>query len=290
MRSEYPTLFALCIVSSVDAQFCCMAFTPQCNACNAGVTVEVYCANNPTFPGCDAYITVQSPPPPPPLSQLPPPPRPVAQSPPPPPRPMSSPPPSPPPLPSLSPPVALSPPMAASPSAMTVETSFTLSGDVSNYGFYEINAIKALIAAEVGVQQSAVTVAITAASVHVTATIAVTSTTQAGTVHSTLSTGIMASPAALQAAMQTTSSPVLRTAIVEAAPTVCPPGGCNSTAAALNVKEALGMPSVWIIVGCAVGAAVLLLIAFAAYRCRKPRKDTRANVNHSELSKQLGSF
>ena len=81
---------------------------------------------------------------------------------------------------------------------MTVETSFTLSGDVSNYGFYEINAIKALIAAEVGVQQSAVTVAITAASVHVTATIAVTSTTQAGTVHSTLSTGIMASPAAIR--------------------------------------------------------------------------------------------
>ena len=135
------------------------------------------------------------------------------------PRPQPSPPP-----PSPSPP----PPMAVSPSAMTVETSFTLSGDVSNYGFYEINAIKALIAAEVGVQQSAVTVAITAASVHVTATIAVTSTTQAGTGHSTLSTGIMASPAALQAAMQTTSSPVLRTATVEAAYTVCPPGGCNS--------------------------------------------------------------
>jgi hypothetical protein len=173
---------------------------------------------------------------------------------------------------------------------MTVETSFTLSGDVSNYGFYEINAIKALIAAAVDVQQSAVTVAVTAASVHVTATIAVTSMTQAGTVQSTLSTGIMASPAALQAAMQTTSSPVLRAATVEAALSVCPPGGCESTAAALHVKDALEMPSVWIIVGCAVGAAVLLLIAFAAYRCRKPRKDTRANVKNSQLSKQLGSF
>ena len=93
--------------------------------------------------------------------------------------------------------------------------------------------------------------------------------------------------------MQTTS-PVLRAATVEAALSVCPPGGCKSTAAALNVKDALetalDMPSVWIIVGCAVGAAVLLLIAFAAYRCRKPRKDTRANVNNSQLSKQLGSF
>ena len=57
MRQVLYPLLAACIVSSVDAQFCCMAFTPQCNACNAGVTVEVYCANNPTFPGCDAYIT-----------------------------------------------------------------------------------------------------------------------------------------------------------------------------------------------------------------------------------------
>ena len=58
------------LVAAADAQ-CCMAWSPSCLACQAGVSVEEYCAQNPSMMGCDQYASsAVSPPPPPPPSPL----------------------------------------------------------------------------------------------------------------------------------------------------------------------------------------------------------------------------
>ena len=85
----------------------------------------------------------------------------------------------------------------------TVEMSFTLSGDPSDYGTEQEDAIKAVLAEEAGVSTSAVTLSITAGSVIVTAEISLPSFDGAATAAAALSTGVLASAKALETALVT---------------------------------------------------------------------------------------
>lgn len=85
----------------------------------------------------------------------------------------------------------------------TVETSFTLSGDPSDYGTEEEDAIKTVLAEEAGVNISAVTLTITAGSVVITAEIVLPSSDDAATATTALSTGVLASADALETALVT---------------------------------------------------------------------------------------
>ena len=81
--------------------------------------------------------------------------------------------------------------------------SFTLSGDPSDYGTEQEDAIKTVLAGEAGVSTSAVTLSITAGSVIVTAEISLPSFDVAATAATALSTGVLASAKALETALVT---------------------------------------------------------------------------------------
>ena len=153
---------------------------------------------SPHPPSPPSPISPSSPPLPPPSSPTSPPP----SSPP-------SPPPSPgaaAPSPSPLPPAPSPPPPFPSPPTeveTTVETSFTLSGDPSDYGTEEEDAIKTVLAEEAGVNISAVTLTITAGSVVITAEIVLPSSDDAATATTALSTGVLASADALETALVT---------------------------------------------------------------------------------------
>lgn len=154
-----------------------------------------------------------------------------------------------------------------------VEISFTLSGDVSSYGDAEVAAIRSVIAAEAGVDDSDVTVTITSASVEVTATIAVSDFSEAATVESSLSTGMMRSPTALQAAIQQGSagSSVLAAATVVAAPVVVT---TSAPAAALGTSSSSSdsmMPVIIMAVGAAVVVLLSIVIVYQMYKRIKGR-------------------
>jgi len=85
--------------------------------------------------------------------------------------------------------------------AATVTTSFAAAGDVSDYGPSVQASMKEVFGAEAGVSPNAVTLTIASGSVVITAEIAVESAAQASTISSTLNSGVMASPTALQSAM-----------------------------------------------------------------------------------------
>ena len=103
-----------------------------------------------------------------------------------------------PPLPPPNPPNPPSP--APPPSAVTV--AFTLSGDVADYDSTKQDAIKGVVATAAGVAASAVTLDIQAASVTVTATIAVADTAAAHSMKTTITTsGALSSQSDLQTAL-----------------------------------------------------------------------------------------
>lgn len=173
----------------------------------------------------DAAYTSPAPPPrppapPPSLPPPPPPPRPPPLPPPPPSPPLPPAAPSPAPLPPPYRPPPLPPPAAASPvlwpppspspglpppspgaGIFTVRSAFTLGGSVEDYGAAVRAAIVAAIAKGAGVSSSAVSLDVAAASVVVTAQIFVGSKAEADQRAAQLSSGIMASPGALQDAL-----------------------------------------------------------------------------------------
>ena len=155
-------------------------------------------------PACPAApSSLASPPPPSPSpSASPPPPFSFLPSPSPPPPSPSPPPPRPPPPPLPPPPLAY------------VHAAFTASGDVSDYGPDKQLAIRTLFANATSVSTSAVTLTITPASVAITVSVVLPSATAANSASSALSTGIMASPAALGSALSIAGVPATVAAIV----------------------------------------------------------------------------
>ena len=95
-----------------------------------------------------------------------------------------------------------------------VHAAFTASGDVSDYGPDKQLAIRTLFANATSVSTSAVTLTITPASVAITVSVVLPSATAANSASSALSTGIMASPAALGSALSIAGVPATVAAIV----------------------------------------------------------------------------
>ena len=157
----------------------------------------------------------------------------------------------------------------------TVETSFTLSGAPSDYGTEEEDAIKTVLAEEAGVNTSAVTLTITAGSVVITAEIVLPSSDDAATATTALSTGVLASAAALETALVTQfvedglSVDNLSVASVEP-PKIVEPEGADS--------DGLGKGGlIGIIVGGLAGAGILAL-AVVSMCCKRNQKSSSVPV------------
>ena len=104
-----------------------------------------------------------------------------------------------------SPPPSPPPPSPPPPSQPTPEfkvtTSFTLGGVVDDYGAAQQTSIKRVLAAAASVSESAVTLALTSASVNVAADISVASQAAESTMTTTLTAGILANAASLETAL-----------------------------------------------------------------------------------------
>ena len=183
--------------------------------------------------------------------------------------------------------------------------SFVLSGTVADYGVAEQTALRNAVAANAGVSPADVTITITAASVNVQSTIATYSTAAAANVQAAITnptTGMMASAAALQAVLSTTSLPVLQQATIVSAPTVtteiAPIIGAPSPSSALgftaNDEITLGVG-----IGVGVGSPVLILALYLCFWAAKSKKSKRQsptlgaiglNRQHTEMPKSVSEY
>jgi len=135
-----------------------------------------------------------------------------------------------------------SPPPAPPPAPLAtavVLSTFTLSGDVSDYGPAEQNTIRRAIATAASVPVSVVRIHLTAASVLVKASIAVADATVAASVSATLSGGILASPDALKSALMADG---LTSVTVTTAPTTTSGTSCDGHCLDGTCADARGLP------------------------------------------------
>jgi len=157
----------------------------------------------------------------------------------------------------------------------TVEMSFTLSGDPSDYGTEQEDAIKTVLAEEAGVSTSAVTLSITAGSVIVTAEISLPSFHGAATAAAALSTGVLASAKALETALVTQfvedglAVDNLSVASVEAPKIV---GAEGSDSDGLGTGALVG-----IIIGGLAGGGILLAVAVVMRKRKSGRVVARVS-------------
>jgi hypothetical protein len=147
-------------------------------------------------------------------------------------------------------------PAAPAADAITVTTSFTLSGDVADYDASKQYAIKATIGAGAGVPASNVALTIVTASVKVTAVITVSDAAAAATA---LNGGVLKDAASLEAALKANGVAVT----VESAPTAAGGGGSTTI----------------IIIVAAVVVVLLIIIVAVLMKSRKPAAGAAKSAN-----------
>ena len=174
----------------------------------------------------------------------------------------SSPPPSLPPPPSPPPP---SPPSTPPPSTATVVLTFTASGSVSDYS--DTSSLQQKIATAAGVDKSLVTIRVTAASVRITATIAVPASMTADKVQTSLSSSLGTIDDA-SAALGVTVEEVPTVAL--SSPPVAPPSEVNGSSGGTDSALIIGL-----VLG---GVALLALAGTAAFMYRGSASRARARA------------
>jgi len=158
----------------------------------------------------------------------------------------------------------------------TVESSFTLNGDTSDYGDAARGSIAAALASAASVSAASVSLDITAGSVIVAATIYVASASDASSKASTLANGIFASSSSLETTLndQFTADGVSQNVTVSAintAPTAAEDTPSNAGTLAGTLAGIVG--------GCFVPfllCVVWLSGAFEKYGCPPPCKKKKA--------------
>ena len=152
----------------------------------------------------------------------------------------------------------------------------TASGSVSDYR--DTSALQSSVAAAAGVEPSAVTISVVAASVVITATIAVPASTTATAVKTALSTSLdTAAGASAQLGIPVETSPTA--AIAFSTPQAAPPAAKNSVESLLE-EESEGSGGSGGVAGAAAGGtvAVLLLVAGGAAVFRQRKRWLRCRV------------
>ena len=185
-------------------------------------------------------------------------------------RPSGLPPPSPPP-----PSVPLSHPITAT----TIEVQILASGAVDDYTEADKQAIGAVIADKLGVPASVVSIAISSASVLITATITTSSTAEAASVISTLEATFVDENA---------TTAVLRTAVPSITVTAAP------TVRTVSVSQETSTPSLGVLHAAILAPLLLLLAAAAAgglwfWRCRRRRLKLQYTLEARCASKSKSS-
>jgi len=152
-----------------------------------------------------------------------------------------------------------------------VTTTFTLSGDVSDYDTAKQDAMKSVFASAAGVDASKVTLIIAPASVFVTIAIAVADSVAASSTQSTLSSGILASASSLQGAL---TSGGVAGVTVQSAPVIVSSSVSPSVTAAQKAGESSsGGGGSMGIIGGAVGAVVVVgAIGAGVYYLKKKKQ------------------
>jgi len=155
-----------------------------------------------------------------------------------------------------------------------VTTTFTLSGDVSDYDTAKQDAMKSVFASAAGVDASKVTLLIAPASVAVTVAIAVADAAAASSTQSTLSSGILASASSLQGAL---ASGGVAGVTVQSAPVIVSASGADLGSATAAQKaggsSSGGGGSMGIAIGGAVGAVVVVgAIGAGVYYLKKKKQ------------------
>ena len=152
-------------------------------------------------------------------------------------------------------------------------TTFTLSGDVSDYDTAKQDAMKSVFASAAGVDASKVTLIIAPASVFVTIAIAVADAAAASSTQSTLSSGILASASSLQGAL---ASGGVAGVTVQSAPVIVSSSGADlgsATAAQKAGGSSSGGGGSMGIIGGAVGAVVVVrAIGAGVYYLKKKKQ------------------
>ena len=191
--------------------------------------------------------------------------------------------PSTPPVQSPFPPPAPSLPTPAPGAAVfKVTTAFTIGGDVGDYtgNPKAQSAIKSVLATSANVSTSAVELTFTAGSVLVSATIFVASEAEATAKTSTLASGVLASPASLEAALTAEftaaglATTIIKVAAITSQPTVA------------TTAPTAGGGGAGVAIGGAVGgvAAVLALLAGGLYYRQKKLRSSPPTVVQKEMS------
>ena len=160
-----------------------------------------------------------------------------------------------------SPPLPPPPPL----SGETVVLTITASGDVSDYA--DTSGLRQKIATAAGVDASLVTISVTAASVIITATIAVPATTTVAAVQSTVSSNLGTAAVASAALGITVEAVPTITSAVTDSTSLAPPPPTSSDDGGLPMGA---------IIGIAVGGGLVLLLAVVVgIYCIKKAKNTK---------------
>jgi len=143
-----------------------------------------------------------------------------------------------------------------------VTVAFTASGDVSDYDTARQDLIKTVLAGEANVAPGAVALTITAASVTISATIAVADEATATSTAASLSSGIFASSSTLETALAN-GGVTVTIATIDTAPTVATVGSSSGSSDSGCGAGCIG----GIVGGCFV--PILVLILWVARRRQK---------------------